>query len=298
MLNLFSHNYDFLGIDINQHFIAFVALKNNLSVISIEACDVISISDVKNIDQEYIKAIKHFIKKYTIKTKYAYTNIASLQTIKKLIPFDTHLNDNDIAMQLNINQKQYFPNIDANLVFDFINKQQNNLKSHTKDFYVFASRASEISKRINVLKQAGLRAACIEPDSYALLRTILHAEKIKQNNLHVYILLHCENKQARTIIFNHEEILHEQYLSKDNHINFQQIIHGFQTSHPDIQIQNVFVPKETQHENFLQEEMLPAAIKIIDPFQSIECKKNIIGENKAQLLTALGLALRGAHANH
>lgn len=272
MLFKFLMQRSLLGIDITHAYIAAVELYKK---------QIISYGIRYRSTNNLLKELTSFICENHFQAKHVYTALPLEQSIRKNIPFSIELNEQDIEFELSTHQQKYFPGIQEKLVFDFVDQGDNKL--------IFAIKEAEIIRRIQTFKYVGFELFGIEPDSYALLRTVLHTESIALPKNQAAILLNTEPADTRVIIFNDTEILTEHI---DQSFDLQEILSRFQTNFPDYALKNIYVIGSPLPRKL---ERLNIPILKVDPLRKMFGTTFDNLKHKNELLVALGLALRGLY---
>ncbi len=282
-----------LGLDISECHYAFVALARVKKIIKIEHYGYFYDSNKAIKQSELINQLKNELFQKKRRTKSTVIAIPSLMVLKKTIPISIEFNENDIEIYLKLSQQKLFPNIQDKLIFDFSFSTQP-AKNQTKNIHLFATRKTTLNERIEMIKKLGLKATCIDIDSYALLQN-LKSLTLKRTNL----LIYSSDQNLRLIIFSNNEILYEQNLLYTSQNEILQMIlktiNSFEINHSNTKTKTEQIFLFAGYDpikNTLNDLKIPIAI--INPFQNIltpNCEN--FKKNKNQLLIALGLALRG-----
>ena len=199
--NLFYRKPKSIGIDIGDTAIAIVALRRRSNKIIVSHMASRDFSSNADIEQQKIKFLQNFFARNKINNENIYVAIPSLQVIKKELLFDEFLQDLDIKLQLEMEQKQYFAGINEKLIFDFIRSGRNAM--------IYAIKQQTLTKKLEFLQAIGIHPICIEPDSFAWLRLINVRKKkiLSENELNILLIL--QKYTAKIILFNDNEILYE-----------------------------------------------------------------------------------------
>lgn len=291
MFHLFKNHHTSLGIDIGEYTIAIVELRKNHDHIEMISQGLYDLSN--NNPREISKIIIDHLTQKNIISKHVYLSFPSKFFIRKIFSFNPELNESDIELELSANQQKYFPGIQEKLVFDFIDPEHNR-----QNVRLFAMRESQLFQYTQIMKQVQLKPICLEPNSYALLRTIPNTEKNSFLPNQVMALLNI-SKNSRIIIFNPTEILYEQdFQNRLKESEISKTIQNFYLNFPDYHLEKIYVieslkktgsslsPPE-KHNNFLTITQKKIPIISINPFQKI-----LNANPKKQLLCAFGTALR------
>ncbi len=206
--------------------------------------------------------------------------ISTAKVIQKRIMFDMSLTKKDIALLLQFNQSQYFPDIREPLVFDY------HLLSHTdhsQEYLVLGARQCEVENQKKRIHGLGLTLTSLEPESYALLRIVLYHYRAIQENQQ-YAALFLLEEGMRLIAFNHQMILYETHDLQEFQLFFSET--------PSLTL--CFIVSTTPVSSDLIDEIserLKTTIRIINPLAQIDHSTSEF--STADFLLPFGAALRG-----
>jgi len=277
--NLFSKSQQSIGIDLDGINIAVLRKKRGETKVLHAA------SGNFNSDQQKIKFLRNFFTQRKIRNKNIYTAIPARHTIKKELQFDIILQDIDIKLQLELEQKRYFPGITEKLAFDFIIK---NTTKEKQNVIVYATKQQVLIDKLGLLRAVKLYPACVETDSFAWLRLLDSTQKKKLVENRAGVLLVVQHEILRIMIFNHNEILYEnnEFTQNDVIIFVQRNLNHFAAANFHYKLTAFYlIGKKTLAEQLQQE--IKFKITHVMPVAEIDEK----------LLLAYGLALRGFDDN-
>lgn len=272
------------GLCFQKKIVIGVELLKSKGRLNIEKYFVLNLEKAFSVNEEVLM-LRECIKQHQIKTKKVFSNISMNYVIRKKVNFSAHLNIKDILLLLQHNAKQYFPDIEEELVIDIDMVGRDETRGDLVELW--AAKGAEIQRRENMMKETNLELIGIEPDIQALFR-IGYCRAMcfgKKENIMVfvykddlYFLTFNEEVILDENIFHHFSDEHRQITQYLNSINLKAIeeIYSFKFSREKVE-------KYFEHE-------ICSQIQFID--LSGEINHEDMG-NLDKIYIAYGLALRG-----
>lgn len=241
------------------------------------------------------KAIKSEIQSRVPRNSPLIMSIPVIKVLKKTIFLSKELTETDVAIHIQWEGENYFPDVDQELSFDFIFCPRKEGASEN-EIHLFAVRKEEITMRESFAKHMGLDLLAVEPDSYSALRFLLSRKPIEELSVEpVAFLTQDIDKRWRLVLFNHEEVLFSHILlSSDLRRRLLQIFCSSPDKATRKKAKKLFIPSHDR-EAYLKE--------IGQPIELFEVEYLSLFENNMKhphycTQVAFGLALRGCDDHH
>lgn len=303
MFHKFKKKTYSLGIDINSQHINLVLLKKKNNELQWCASVQYVLIPTATLKDSLFAAVTILKRKYGLPNCQVIMGLADEQVIQKELPIAKNLRENDIEWQIKQFSHDYFPDIVEELIVDFvkIHSSGSNINDNLK---LFAAKAADISKKVEIIKSVGLTAVAIEPEIHSLIRlTIWQQQREPQPAVLMYAYL--KEKNIKVIVMEESYCLFSNcqvnFSGYQNHLSgyllaLEQSMALFFQQQPQKTIQKIIVMDNLESSGDVLE-------KISEHF-SVECdflkinlclfNASIVMSFKEQkLFIAIGLALRG-----
>ena len=283
-----------LGLDIGEHYCSFVVLCCQHKLVELIDCGRFELGgDIRKMFAGKISRAKN------VAAAVSFDCVTSLEC-----DFSSVLNECDIETELRLNSKKYFPQINEELMFDFMFINDLDKRSGMRKTKIFAMAVEKLFRKNKIVKSFGLKSSFIEIDNYAILRVVRRIVKLELSTNEICILLIPFNEERKLIVFNNDEALSEIKLGRksfdENEVDF--IMAKLQEAKlyfKQHEIKKIIIIDILQNKNRLTQivkEQVRLDAIMLDPFAEIKIN-NIekFNKYKEQLITAFGLALRGTN---
>ncbi len=235
------------------------------------------------------------------KTKIAHASISDLKIMYKTISMSRELTRDDVLLELQMNQSNYFPHITDDLLFEVALPEIKSTKQKVQEIIIFAMRKSDVEANIHQACRHHLSLISLEPESYSLLRIISFCRKTFDPEK-LYAAFFCFNEQYRLILFSNGFVREEQKQAINNSswcisdLAFvgRALQDSISTS-VQIDLGGCFLVSSAEMpSDFIKalSEIVACEIELINPFHHIQCDMPDDVE-KSDAMIALGSALRG-----
>lgn len=173
-MGLFKKKERFLGIDLSPSAVKLVELSQTSKGYQIEAAAMESLPEGSmeernptDIDQIAV-AIKRAVKASGTSLKRAVLAVPTTSVVTRTITMPSDYGEDEIEANIQIEAAQYipFPLEDIHLDFQVLGYSKGN--EAIQDVMIVASRRENVDLREDVLKEAGLKAAIVDVEAYAL----------------------------------------------------------------------------------------------------------------------------------
>lgn len=177
MLSLFGKKTKaVIGLDITSSVVKLLELSRAGSKYQVEAYAVEPLSPNTLVDKNINDidalgdAIRKVVAKSGTKAKYAAVAVSGGSVITKIITMPVALKDDELETQIQLEAEQYipYPLEEVNLDFNVLGRNARN--PDLNDVLLAASRRENVEARVAALKLAGLEAAVMDVESYAMER--------------------------------------------------------------------------------------------------------------------------------
>lgn len=178
MFGLSQRNKSLLGIDISSTAIKLIELSKTSTAstnhyrvehYAIESLPLNAVSEKKIADPDVVgQTIRKALVKSGSKSRRAAIAVAGSAVITKVIAMPKSLSDAEMEVQLQLEADQYipFPLEEVNLDFDVIGPSQ--ASPEMVDVLLAASRRENVDDRVGALELAGVTAAVVDVEAYAM----------------------------------------------------------------------------------------------------------------------------------
>jgi type IV pilus assembly protein PilM len=178
MLGLTRKSKGLLGIDIGSTSIKLLELSQGTSSapalfrvesFAIEPLPANAIVEKKIADSDAVgQAIRRAVTKAATKTRRAAVAVSGSAVITKIISMPSSLSETEMEAQIQLEADQYipYPLEEVNIDFDVIGASQSS--PELVDVLLAASRRENVDDRVNALEIAGLSAAVVDVEAYAM----------------------------------------------------------------------------------------------------------------------------------
>jgi len=178
MFGLTQRNKPLLGIDISSTAIKLIELSRTSSSSSnhyrvehyaIEPLSPNAVSEQKIADPDAVgQSLRKALSKSKAKTKRAAVAVSGSAVITKTISLSASLSEEEMDTQIQLEADQYipFPLEEVNLDFDLLGPTKN--APDMVDVLIAASRRENVDDRVSALELAGLTAAIVDVEAYAM----------------------------------------------------------------------------------------------------------------------------------
>ena len=166
-----------LGVDISPTAVKLVELNRSGHRLQVEAMAVEplpegSMEDQNPTDTEAVAAaIKRALKQSGSRLRQAAVAVPTSSVITRIIPMPLELGEEEIETNIQIEAAQYIPFPLEEIYLDFQVMGRSNTHKEMQDVMIVASRRENVDLREEVLSEAGLKAALVDVESYALENT-------------------------------------------------------------------------------------------------------------------------------
>lgn len=178
MFGLVSKNKPLLGIDISSTAIKLIELSqgggSSAALFRVETCALEplpanAVVEKKIADADTVaQSIQRALKKSATKAKRAAVAVSGSAVITKVISMSGTLSDAEMENQIQLEADQYipYPLEEVNIDFDVLGPSQ--ASADMVDVLLAASRRENVDERVNVLEMAGIAAAVVDVEAYAM----------------------------------------------------------------------------------------------------------------------------------
>lgn len=175
MLSLFGKkSKTVIGLDITSSVVKLLELSRAGNKYQVEAYAVEPLSPNTLVDKNINDidalgdAIRKVVAKSGTKAKHAAVAVSGASVITKIITMPIALKDDELETQIQLEAEQYipYPLEEVNLDFNVIGRNARN--PDLNDILLAASRSENVEARVAALKLAGLEAAVVDVESYAM----------------------------------------------------------------------------------------------------------------------------------
>lgn len=165
-----------VGIDISSTSVKLLELSRDLHGYRVESyamedipSEAIHENEIKNIEAVGL-AVERALKRSRTRTKYGAIAVAGSSVITKTIQMNAHLNENEMAAQIQLEAERYipFPLAEVNLDFQILGRSQKN--PEMVDVLLAASRSEVVETLVEALNIGGLTAKVVDIEAYAIER--------------------------------------------------------------------------------------------------------------------------------
>lgn len=180
-----------LGIDISSAAVKLLELSKQgdryrVESYAVEPLPPDAVVDKTISDVELIgKVIKTVIKKSGSRLKHAAVAVSGSAVITKVITMPSNLSEQEMEEQIELEADQYIPYSLDEVSMDFELLGPNDKNSEMNDVLLAASRRENVDNRVAVLELAGIKAAVVDVEAYALENAFsLVQEQLPQGTSH------------------------------------------------------------------------------------------------------------------
>lgn len=178
MLGLARKRKGLVGIDIGSTSIKLIELSQGtnggaalfrVQSFAIEPLAVNAVAEKKIADAEAVsQGIRRALNKSGSKAKRAAVAVSGSAVITKIISMSSALSDTEMESQIQLEADQYipYPLEEVNIDFDVIGPSQSS--PELVDVLLAASRRENVDDRVSALEMAGLTAAVVDVEAYAM----------------------------------------------------------------------------------------------------------------------------------
>jgi type IV pilus assembly protein PilM len=163
-----------LGLDISTSAVRLLALEATTKGHRVEACAQVRLPHgavtegaVADIDA-VARAIGEVMTRTGSKRRQVALAVSGSQIISRQIGMPVDFSDADIEQQINLESDQYIPYPLDDVYFDFVVLGPNARNPQTSDVLLIVARNEVVDKRLETLAAAGLAAAVVDVEAYAL----------------------------------------------------------------------------------------------------------------------------------
>lgn len=163
-----------LGLDISTSAVRLLALEATSKGYRVEACaqvrlphGAVSEGSVANIEA-VAQAVGDVLNRAGSKRRRVALAVSGSQIISRQIDMPAEFSDVDIEQQITLESDQYIPYPLDDVYFDFVVLGPNARNPETSDVLLIVARNEVIYKRLETLTVAGLAAAIVDVEAYAL----------------------------------------------------------------------------------------------------------------------------------
>lgn len=314
-----------LGIDINPASINILEISYNRDQYCVERYSRALLADglidaglINDIDK-VVCSLKSLCPAQDIFPKQAIVAIPNACVINKIIQISAYLPEHDIEEQVYLEAEKYipYPLNEINLDFKILGPS---LQSDALlDTLIVAARTETINLRLELLHRAGFSAQIVDTETFAIER-VMHVLVTKNSyNKRIAMFdvdlkyLHCYVFQNMKTIFLRDDILVVRSLDDPNTISgpffeslllqIKRALQFFTLNHHATVDQILLAGRTIFLPNFATflEHHLNIPTQLTNPFEHMsfasEQIKNDINKDRASLMVACGLALRGCRVN-
>ena len=163
-----------LGLDISTSAVRLLALEATPKGQRVEACAQVrlphgavtegSVADIEAV----ARAIGEVMSRAGSKRRRVALAVSGSQIISRQIGMPVDFSDADIEQQINLESDQYIPYPLDDVYFDFVVLGPNARNPQTSDVLLIVARNEVVDKRLETLATAGLAAAVVDVEAYAL----------------------------------------------------------------------------------------------------------------------------------
>lgn len=171
---LFSRKERFLGIDISASAVKLVEIgrsgqRYEIEAVAIEALPEGAMAERNPSDLESVgAAIKRAVKNSGTRLRSAAVAVPTSSVITRTIPMPVAFNEEEIEANLQIEAAQYIPFPLEEIYMDFQVMGASKADHASQDVMLVASRKENVDLRQEALEEAGLKAALVDVEAYAL----------------------------------------------------------------------------------------------------------------------------------
>ena len=163
-----------LGIDISSAAVKLLELSRQGDRFRVESFAVAPLPPDAVVDKNVAsveavgKVIKSVVKQSGTRLKHAAVAVAGSAVITKVIPMPASLSEEELEDQIALEAEQYIPYAleEVNLDFEVLGRNAKN--PELNDVLLAASRRENVDSRVAALELAGLKAAIVDVEAYAL----------------------------------------------------------------------------------------------------------------------------------
>lgn len=171
-----SKHKSILGVDISSLSVKIIELSLSEDRYCVEAYGSVTLPKV-NMNGKLFKdidviatSIKHLISTSSFSSKYAALAVPDSSAISKIIQVNDGLSNTEIEELILLESEKHipFPVDEINMDFNLLGPSPKN--AALQDVLLVASRAENVSNRVDILERAGLKAKIVDVESYAMER--------------------------------------------------------------------------------------------------------------------------------
>jgi len=171
-------NKAILGIDISSHSVKILEISGNdeqhiVKAFAKEEFPVDIPEENAFVDSDIIaQSIRKLISQYKISTKTAALAVPDSAVISKTIQMNDGLSDSELEELVILEADKYIPYAIDEINIDFEIQGHSAKNSAMLDVLIVASRAENVSKRVEAVTKAGLTAKIVDVESFAVERVV------------------------------------------------------------------------------------------------------------------------------
>ncbi|HHJ38162.1 MAG: pilus assembly protein PilM [Methylothermaceae bacteria B42] len=166
-----------LGIDISSAAVKLIELSKNGDRYRVESYaveplppDAVVEKNITNVET-IGKVLKSVVKKSGTRLKHAAVAVSGSAVITKVIAMPASLSEQELEEQIELEADQYIPYSLDEVSLDFEVLGPNDKNPEMNDVLLAASRRENVDNRVAALELAGLKAAVVDVEAYALENT-------------------------------------------------------------------------------------------------------------------------------
>jgi len=174
MLSLSRKKPPVFGIDISSAAVKLLEFSKNGSRYRVENYGVVPLPQDVVVDRNIADinvlaaAIKAVVKQSGTRAKHAAVAVAGSSVITKVISLPAGLSDKEMEEQIELEADQYIPYSLDEVNIDFTVLDETEDKPNMVDVLLAASRRENVEDRVAALEMAGLKAAIVDVEAYAV----------------------------------------------------------------------------------------------------------------------------------
>lgn len=174
--SLFGKNQSLVGVDISTSAVRLLELSKHGEQYRVDAFAQVYLPDKavegKNFKDEeaIVNALQEAIALSGCKTKLAAISVSDSAIISKVIQLEDGLSDSEAEELVVLEADKYIPFAIEDVSLDFHVLAPSEKRQGFNDVLVVASRAENISARVNLLSQCGLETKIVDVESFAVQR--------------------------------------------------------------------------------------------------------------------------------
>ena len=174
MLSLSRKKPPVFGIDISSAAVKLLEFSQNGSRYRVENYGVVPLPQDVVVDRNIADinvlaaAIKAVVKQSGTRAKHAAVAVAGSSVITKVISLPAGLSDKEMEEQIELEADQYIPYSLDEVNIDFTVLDETEDKPNMVDVLLAASRRENVEDRVAALEMAGLKAAIVDVEAYAV----------------------------------------------------------------------------------------------------------------------------------